>query len=473
MVNEAVHGDAFEGALSLDAVDRDAVGNPLNLEPVTTLLPGPSVPLLEGKKRLLVVIGAPVDVIAEYHRRGRAPAGEPPLRTSLGNLFEMSERCDLYMHVISSHARAGVERHGRLVLEHRPRPVARGQLGYYAADLAYARFLVERGRELGAEVAIIESGSIDYFMMELLVRAGMHVVPLLHHTLWPNGHPPRRLSSRVRRLLNGRFFRKHAGAVICVSPAVARQVRATAGRDDLPVREMRLQLDWRAFEGLDRPPPHGARPFGVLYTGRIERSKGVFDIVQMARVFERRYPGQLRWTLLGDGFDREELLREVQYSDLHSVIDVPGWMSIPQMRCHYERAHIAVVPTRSDFAEGMAMAAIEAVVAGRPVVTSSVVPALEVVRPGCVEAEVDDVGSYVAAIERLMLDEQLYESRRVACATLGHEFFDTRLGMASTIAQLLGIDNLPEASDELEATINPGERTIPRLARARPVVMDR
>ena len=47
------------------------------------------------------------------------------------------------------------------------------------------------------------------------------------------------------------------------------------------------------------------------------------------------------------------------------------------------------------------MTAAEAILVGRPVITNSVVPALEVLRPACVEARTNDVDSYVAAILKL------------------------------------------------------------------------
>jgi hypothetical protein len=181
--------------------------------------------------------------------------------------------------------------------------------------------------------------------------------------------------------------------------------------DELPIVQLRLQLDRRAFETVAEPPPHGARPFGIIFTGRIERCRGVFDIVQMADILERRRPGMLRWYVLGDGTDREALLREIEARGLSSIMEAPGWIPVSKIRSYYAKAHVSIVPTRSEFIEGMAMAAIESVLAGRPVITSAVVPALEVVAPACLQARTDDVDSYVSWIERLLRDEHVHSPR--------------------------------------------------------------
>lgn len=389
--------------------------------------------------KILYVAGAPIDLL-EVHRRHYGPsAAQGRSQSSLVDLFEMCERHDMKMHVISSHPTAEYARQGRFVLEHRPRAAASG-LRYYADDIAYARHMVRRARELEADAVIVESGTVHFFAMSLLKMAGFTVIPLIHHALWAPGHPPKKLGRRALRWANRRFFRKSADSVICVSPACERQVRVESGNDQLPVHQIRLQLDPQVFEKMDVPPPHHQSPFGVIFTGRVESDKGVFDMVEMIDALEHKYPGRLRWFILGDGSARERLAATLEARGLAHLVELPGWVSPQQMTDYYAKAHVAIVPTRAEIGEGMAMAAVEAVIAGRPVVTSSVVPALEVLRPACVEAQVDDASSYVVALERLMNDEALYNDKHAACSTLGWEFFDRQQGLAAVVEQVLTRD---------------------------------
>ncbi len=83
------------------------------------------------------------------------------------------------------------------------------------------------------------------------------------------------------------------------------------------------------------------------------------------------------------------------------------------------------------------MSAVEPILAGRPVVTNSVVPALEVVRPACLEAKPDDVGSYVDAILRLLNDEQLYQKLCAECPNLQKQFYDREQGFEAALRRVI------------------------------------
>jgi glycosyltransferase involved in cell wall biosynthesis len=105
---------------------------------------------------------------------------------------------------------------------------------------------------------------------------------------------------------------------------------------------------------------------------------------------------------------------------------------------HHLRAlsHVTIVPTRSNFAEGFAMTAAEAILSGRPVITSSVVPALEILRPACVEARTDDVDSYVEQILKLINDPHWYQTLCQACPSLQRQFYDGTQGKQAVLKDL-------------------------------------
>ena len=83
------------------------------------------------------------------------------------------------------------------------------------------------------------------------------------------------------------------------------------------------------------------------------------------------------------------------------------------------------------------MTAAEAVLAGRPVITNSVVPALEVLKPACIEARTDDVDSYVSSILRLIDDPDQYENICKACRDLQEQFYDREQGLAAVLTKIL------------------------------------
>jgi glycosyltransferase involved in cell wall biosynthesis len=122
---------------------------------------------------------------------------------------------------------------------------------------------------------------------------------------------------------------------------------------------------------------------------------------------------------------------------LENIVHIRGWTSLGDLRDVYSRSHVSIVPTRSDFIEGLAMTAAEAILAGRPAITNSVVPALEVLRPACVEAKTNDVDSYVNAILKLIVDPDRYRSLCNACPDLQTQFYDRRQGLAAKLKTVL------------------------------------
>ncbi len=66
----------------------------------------------------------------------------------------------------------------------------------------------------------------------------------------------------------------------------------------------------------------------------------------------------------------------------------------------------------------------EAILAGRPLVTSKVCPALDYLRDASIEAKPDDAASYRDAIVSLSDDPELYARKQGACAGLQQQFYD-------------------------------------------------
>jgi len=83
------------------------------------------------------------------------------------------------------------------------------------------------------------------------------------------------------------------------------------------------------------------------------------------------------------------------------------------------------------------MTAAEAILAGRPVITNAVVPALAVLRPACIEAQTDNVDSYVKAILRLIDEPTLYCTLCKACPDLQQQFYDREQGFKAILKKIL------------------------------------
>jgi glycogen synthase len=93
--------------------------------------------------------------------------------------------------------------------------------------------------------------------------------------------------------------------------------------------------------------------------------------------------------------------------------------------------------TRLDFCEGLPQVCAEAVLMGRPVVTSRISNAIEVLGDAVSVAEPEVVESYVARIAELANDAELYWRRIAACGGASICFTDASQGLAVALDRAL------------------------------------
>jgi len=341
-------------------------------------------------------------------------------------------------YIVGYNSKKGIVRDGPITVEQRPKPLpgARGAL-YHIGEILYGLGLLATALRFRANLAVIDSGTTHYFVTTLFRLMGIRVVPVLHNTIWPHGFPPTRLIPRLICWLDAWFYRHVATAVIGVSPECVRQVeQLTPGRHP-PLYQIRAQFMPEYFAQIPPPPPYDQRPFQMMFLGRVNRDKGVFDILQMAQKVEAREPGRVCWEICGSGSDLEELKRRRGEMGLESIVKIRGWTPLSDLIDVYARSHAAIVPTRSSFIAGLEMTAAEAILAGRPLITNPVVPALEVLRPACVEARTDDVDSHVEAVMKLISDREYYEALRRACPEMAKPFYDREQGLTAVLKRVV------------------------------------
>jgi glycosyltransferase involved in cell wall biosynthesis len=151
--------------------------------------------------------------------------------------------------------------------------------------------------------------------------------------------------------------------------------------------------------------PHGSsepdapgRPDGplVVCVGRLCRQKGQDVLLRAWPAVVRRVPGA-RLVLVGDGPEEARLRASAPASVLFAgaVDEVVPW---------YRAADVVVLPSRW---EGMALAPLEAMACGRPVVLTEVAGARECLPPGQKPVPVEQPGPLADRIATLLLDPPL------------------------------------------------------------------
>jgi glycogen(starch) synthase len=312
-----------------------------------------------------------------------------------------------------------------------------GGVHYYLGQFKRAWWISKDVIRTKAVDVIVMDGVTFFFLLAPLAWCGRRVFLSIHTVLWREETRVKFLH-RVIRSLNGWFFRKKCAGCLVASPAIAQQVRKLAG-PSLRVATFCPLYEKADFEKFSLPD-HGARPFRIFFAGRVEVNKGVLDLVMVMRDLVRD-GRDVHLDVCGDGGAMHQLRAAIDEFGLRDSIAIHGHINRPKMLELLQSAQIAVIPTRSDFPEGLNQVVIEAVLARRPVVTSAICPALSLIAPAAVEAIADSYESYRASIERLMDDPQFFFERVKSTGSLRETFFDPNQAWTAKAFHLMGRTN--------------------------------
>lgn len=284
----------------------------------------------------------------------------------------------------------------------------------------------------GPDVAVVSEGT-HWFLLTLLAAAGVRVVPSLHVRLAPPGRPERWVQRTIRRL-DRAFFRNTCPAVLAASAEIEGDL--AEGVQDRPA-SLRFHPLYRkaTFAGI-KPACHEQRPFNVLYVGRLEANKGIFDFLEIAKkTCAARW--DVHFHVCGIGSAMDELRSRVQAAGLGHRFALHGYCDRDQLARAYGEAHVVVVPTRSEIAEGFNQVVVEAVLAGRPVIASSLCPAVAYAGEAALVVPPDGADAYVEALRRLLDDAQFYHRMQRACTIVQERFYDPSLSWGVVLGRVL------------------------------------
>ncbi len=232
---------------------------------------------------------------------------------------------------------------------------------------------------------------------------------------------------------------------MCVSKNISQQIVKIAGGK--PPLTLEFLPTYRRTE-FNRilPPDHSRSPFVVLFIGRIEVDKGVFDLLEIAKKFANVGRTDIRFDLCGTGSALDALKLAVNEAGLANSFICYGHCNKSEMHAIFSQAHIIIAPTKISFFEGFCKSIAEGILAGRPIVTSSVCPALSYVNAAVVEVPPNDHQAYADAILQLKEDAVFYQEKAEKCAEVQEQFYDQSRSWGAVLKQIL-MDVLSAAPD--------------------------
>ena len=210
----------------------------------------------------------------------------------------------------------------------------------------------------------------------------------------------------------------HAGALLIGSASFAEEVRENHGT---PLERFTIvpgAVDVERFHPRAAGPP--ARPPVLLYHGRVDRRKGVLDLVDAFARLAGRVDARL--AVSGVGPDSDAVRERVAAAAVAGRVDLLGPVAYEDVPAVYHRGDLFVSPT---YAEGFSNTILEAMASGLPIVSTRAVGVVDCLRDGenALLAEPGDVAGLAAAVERVLHDAPLRARLAAAALAEAHRLY--------------------------------------------------
>lgn len=352
-------------------------------------------------------------------------------------MFELCERHGLRGHFLVPNTERKRVSNGRHVAYQLGRAIGGSGLRYHLSTASVTLSVLAYAVKVRPKYIVLSDDTVTPLPFLLCKLWGARIVFSRHVLMWNPFRAPTAMS-RLRLATWGWFLRHVSHGIVAVSGKIVAQVRELTGPGRSPAIVFSPRWDLERFRAIP-PAPVGASPFRLLYLGRIEGEKGVFDMLQVVRKLIDE--GHLvAIDFCGDGGAIEALRAERDRMGLADAVDIHGHCTFEQAREIMNRCHAVVAPTRTSFIEGFNKTVIEAVLARRPIISSRVCPALEQVGAAGIEAEPDDWMSYADAIRRLITDEAFYRSSVAAAEAIRETIGSDRPSQPEALEMVLGLE---------------------------------
>lgn len=151
---------------------------------------------------------------------------------------------------------------------------------------------------------------------------------------------------------------------------------------------------------------HAGRPNMVLFLGRLEADKGVFDLLDAVAALREAVP-DVRLVCAGDG-ERGRVTRYAERLGIADAVKFTGWVGPSGKRALLEAAAAFALPS---YVEGLPASLLEAMAAGVPAVASPIGGVPEVLADGVSGFLVapGDRAALARLLRKLLLDRKLGE----------------------------------------------------------------
>lgn len=384
------------------------------------------------------------DLIGSFeHWRAGAHIEKEVARTYSGELFDFCAAHAIRLLAVSPSRAKGHIRDTTFDIRH-VRVGTHCGVRYHLFQLLRSIRLLWMILRFRPDVAILSDRLVYWWALAPLRLVGIRLVIAMHVRLWlPEGTLPGR-GARILMALDQWFLRHCASGMLAVSRVVADDL----GSVPLPAEVFTPLYDPAGFARIS-PPVWEAEPFRLLFMGRVEANKGVFNMLEALALVRPDLGRRIHLDLVGDGGAMAELKARIADLDLRGTVTVHGQLTQEPLLELLSASSAVIVPTRSDMGEGYNKVAAEAVLAGRPVIASDKCPIVADISPAAISVPADDIPAYAQAIRRLASDRPLFETLASGTHSCRQRFFQRTNGYAAACSRLFARIGLAPVSHSL------------------------
>ena len=230
---------------------------------------------------------------------------------------------------------------------------------------------------------------------------------------------------------------KTATAVIAPSQAVAEELLAAGYPTDnlhlipngvaLPAKpaENSQQLARQALAEANQDLVAAPEEPVVVYTGRLDRNKGLYDLVKAWPEVTKRWPRCHLW-LVGEGPDRDRLFQQIKDLDLQGQVVLPGVFD--DVEEVLRAANLFILPS---YFEGLSISLMEAMAHQVPVIASNIPGNNDIIQSG-VNGCLVPAGN-VSAISQAIQDALANPDQLTRWATAAQQTIQNNYSLASMV----------------------------------------
>ncbi|MDW3218350.1 MAG: glycosyltransferase family 4 protein [Acidimicrobiales bacterium] len=250
----------------------------------------------------------------------------------------------------------------------------------------------------------------------------------VHEDMWPMVLPPglARMGQLLERRVAPPFYRRTQ--VITLSDSSRQHL---LDRLRLPAQNVHVVppgIDARYRPGADKAPEPT-----VLAVGRLMPAKSFDRLIRAVHAVREHVPARL--TIIGEGYERDQLERLVSSLDAEEWCDLAGYVDDDELVRRYQEAWVVASTSSS---EGWGMTLTEAAACATPAVATRIPGHLDAVRDGVGGLLVDTDDEFVGALRAVLTDHDLRARlsdgarRSAAELTWDRTAYDTLAVLAAT-----------------------------------------